>query len=323
MQTDLRSSPTVYGRWSCLLVCFAIVHAAAALAGPAEQTSLEIAAPEGEFTIGDTVMVRISAQGGAEGMWGELSVRVSDDGPWLIAGGPDEIPGTSPPVWEVVLVALEVGELELPGFTASLRPKEGEVTTVSASEPAVVVVASVLEGEDDQTPAPLHDPLGVHGFPWEWAGPLFVLLAPLVAVVAWWWRKTRIAGGIDPNTPRLPPFEEFERSLEDIRSRIGREPAEVVCDRLAVGLRRYLERRSGEPAAEMTSHELRVLARRERWPSTVQTDLRGVLGVADGVRFGRRSVSDAKLMLGRDSAFDLDRSLEEHFFPATADGDAS
>ncbi len=226
-------------------------------------------------------------------------------------------------MWEVDLVALEVGELELPGFLVSLRSGDDEPTTISTSNPAEVTVVSVLEGEDDQAPAPLRDPLGVHGFPWEWVGPLFVLLAPFVIAVAWWRRRRRAAMGTDSHARCLPPFEELERSLDDIRSRIGREPAEVVCDRLAVGLRRYLERRSGEPAAEMTSHELRVLARREGWPSTVQTDLHGVLAVADGVRFGRRPVTDAELMKGRDSALELGRSLEEHLRPAATDGDGS
>ena len=281
-------------------MCFVVAHVAVVLAGPGDEAALVVVSPEGQFTVGDTATVRVSARGGVDAMWGELSVQVTGDGPWAVADGPTEIPGSSPPVWEVALVALEVGELELPSFAVSLRSGDDEPTTITTSEPAVVTVVSVLDGEDDQAPAPLRDPLGVHGFPWEWVGPLFVVLAPFVIAAAWWWRRRRAAEGTGTSVRSLPPFEEFERSLEDIRSRIGREPAEVVCDRLAVGLRRYLERRSGEPAAEMTSHELRVLARREGWPRTVQTDLHGVLGVADGVRFGRRPVTDAELMNGRD-----------------------
>jgi hypothetical protein len=297
------------------------VLAGAASAVRAEQTSLSVVAPDGQFTVGDTVSVRVSAQGGVDVMWGELSVRVSDGGPWVLAGGPDEVPGSSPPVWEVDLVALEVGDLELPAFAAGLRSSQGEVSTVSASNLPVVTVSSVLGDEDDGVPAPLRDPLGVRGFPWEWVGPLFVALSPFLVAAALWWRRRQTLG--DPDISQLPPFEELERDLEDIRSRIGREPAGIVCDRLATGLRRYLERRSGEPAAEMTSHELRVLARRESWPSTVQTELPRVFGVADGVRFGRRPATDAELMQGRDSAFELGQSLEEHFLPVSAGGDSS
>ena len=96
----------------------------------------------------------------------------------------------------------------------------------------------------------------------------------------------------------LPPLAELEALASELEERVGREPADGVCDRLAAGLRHYLERRTGEPAEEMTSFELRLLARDRGWPETTQRLVQRVMGVADGIRFGRRPSTDEELRRG-------------------------
>ncbi len=85
-----------------------------------------------------------------------------------------------------------------------------------------------------------------------------------------------------------------------------------MCDQLASSFRRYLERRSGEPAQEMTSLELRGLARGSRWPEQVQRSLHHVMGVADRVRFAQRRAADEELRVAIDAARDAGRGLEGH-----------
>ena len=46
-------------------------------------------------------------------------------------------------------------------------------------------------------------------------------------------------------------MDELEALVADLDGRVGRDPADGICDRLAAGLRRFLERRTGEPAEEM------------------------------------------------------------------------
>jgi hypothetical protein len=93
---------------------------------------------------------------------------------------------------------------------------------------------------------------------------------------------------------------------------VGREPADGVCDRLAAGLRHYLERRTGEPAEEMTSFELRLLARDRGWPESARSQVQRVMGFADGTRFGRRPSTDDELHGAISRTLEAARSVEAH-----------
>ncbi len=181
-------------------------------------------------------------------------------------------------------------------------------------------VASVLPpGTAPPRPAPLRDPVGIHGPPWEWLPPVLALLL-LLGALAWLLRRRlrrRQAENEAGRAPELAPLEELERVLRDLRERLASAPAEESCDRLAVALRRYLERRLGEPAMEMTSFELFRMARRRGWPSPQQAALRRVLETADRVRFARARVPRAELEAAVETAGDLARALElEHARPA-------
>ncbi len=283
----------------------------------AGEASLEIRVPDNAVTVGDRVSVRVQARGGDDGLWGDLALSPISGESWAVVEGPREIPGAKPPAWEVVLMPLALGELELPAIEASLRNTDGQAVNIAPAKISTVMVGSVLAPEDEGQPAPLRDPLGVHGFPWEWVAPLFVILLPLVVLTAWWWRR-RSETDIEAGVPRLAPIDELERLLGEVQHAIGRQPAAVVCDRLAFGIRHYLERRTGEPAVEMTSNELRILARQAEWPQTVQMGLQRLTGVADGVRFGRRSVADSDLQDTGRSAHNIGRELEIHLTPVVA-----
>jgi hypothetical protein len=170
----------------------------------------------------------------------------------------------------------------------------------------------VLPADQEVEPAPIRDPVGVHGFPWEWVFPAVVAALPLIALIAWWlYRRRTAAAAADPSS-LVPPLAQLEELLRQLEAAVGREPSEGVCDRLAWGFRRYLERRSGEPALEMTSYELRGLARRSRWPDGTQRSLHEVMQVVDGVRFGRRRVPEAQLRGAIGAAEIAGRGLEEH-----------
>lgn len=285
----------------------------------AGDASLEIRVPDHAVTVGDRVSVRVQARGGEDGLWGDLALSAVAEDSWAVVEGPREVPGATPPAWEVVLAPLDVGDLELPEIEASLRNADGQAVNVAPAQKPTVTVASVLAPDDEGRPAPLRDPLGVEGFPWEWLAPLFVVLAPLVALAGWWWRS-RSGVVSEAGAQRPAPFDELDRLLREVQDAIGRWPAAVVCDRLASGVRHYLERRTGEPAVEMTSNELRILARRAGWPQEVQLGLQRLTTVADGVRFGRRQVADSELEAGGRSAYDMGRELEI-FLKPDADGD--
>lgn len=299
------STERVLGSLIGLLVVFSTLAAAA------EDPSLELEFSPTSVRVGDRVEVLASARGGDGWLWGELTVALDPKGDWALVDGPTPVAGARPPVWKLVLVPLALGEQALPSITVSARSGDGETIEIGSGETTAITVVSVLTEEEEQpAPAPLRGPIGVRGFPWEWVLPITGLLLPLLAGAAWIWRgRTRPAA-----TGRvvLAPLAEFEALASDLGGRISREPADGVCDRLAAGLRHYLERRTGEPAEEMTSYELRLLARDRGWPELSRSLVQRVMGVADGIRFGRRPSTDEELRGAIEQALDAARSVEAH-----------
>jgi hypothetical protein len=206
---------------------------------------------------------------------------------------------------------MAVGKLSLPDLRAGVRDADGVADEVVASELPTVNVVSVLPTEDEAQPAPLRGPLGVSGFPWEWVLPLVVPVLGAAAALAWWGSRRRQREGL-PGVAVLAPFDELSALFDRLEGRLGREPAESICDRLAGGLRHYLERATSEPAEEMTSFELRLLARRQEWPESVQRGVQAVMGVADRVRFGRLPAAEDELRRAIETGRDTARCLEDH-----------
>jgi hypothetical protein len=280
----------------------------------AQQPMLEVSVPDVAVTVGDRVPVRVQARGGDDWMWGDLTVTVAGGDRWAVVDGPHEMAGARPPAWTVALAPLAVGKLELPRMSVSVRPPDGEPRIVAVEDQAVVEVASVLPPEEEVPPAPLRDPLGVHGLPWEWLVPILIVLIPALALQYWWLKRRgeRVDGD---SYEDLPPLEQFTRLAADLDAGVGTIPSEAVCDGLAGGFRRYLERRTGEPAQEMTSFELRALARKREWPESVQRCIHRVMEVVDGIRFGRSRVPDAELRQTLTTALDGARELERSLVP--------
>ncbi len=137
------------------------------------------------------------------------------------------------------------------------------------------------------------------------------------------WLRRRRSAAPDVASPELPPRDELDAELRAVRAALDRDPPEVTCDRLAHALRTYLERRDGAPAREMTSFELRVLARARAWPEAVQRDLGSALSLADAVRFGRRPVGRASLEAAVDAAESVADGLERWTAARQAAADAA
>ncbi len=282
---------------SILLVLLAVTCGVAA-----EEPTLDVMVSGDTFRVGDRVAIRVVARGGENLLWGELQLAADAEGRWALVEGPREIPEARPPAWEAVVAPLELGELELPSPLAVVRSDDGTTSEVSAAKLPAVTVVSVLPEEGDAEPQPLRDPVGVTGFPWEWVLPLVaLLLVPLVGV-AWmvFGVSRRLLGQAVSGRPVVSPLDEFEDLLSRLGDRIGREPSEGVCDRLASGLRHYLQRQCGEPAEDMTSFELRLLVRRLGWPEGIQRGIHGVMTTVDRVRFGRipSDESEMRTILG-------------------------
>ncbi len=287
----------------------------------ADEASLEMMAPSSAISIGDRVEVKVQARGGEDLLWGDVRILIETGGPWEVIDGPHAIAGTQPPAWKVSLVAMEVGELSMPDCAVDVRSSDGSESEVRAQDVPTITVASVLVDENETDPSPLKDPVGVRGFPWEWAPPVLVVVVPLLLFVIWWWRRQRRDGDLESRIELLPPIEELIENIKGLRARIGRDTAGGCCDQLAYGVRRYLERRSGEPAMDMTTFELRLLGRRLGWPDGVQRGVQRAMDVADSVRFGRRPASETQLISVLDVTIEAARQLETHLVPKVDSSD--
>jgi len=284
----------------------------------ADDPSLELEVSPPSVRVGDRVEVLASARGGDGWLWGELTVTLDPGGDWELVDGPTAIPEARPPVWKLELAPMALGEQSLPFISVSARSSDGETVEIESAGPMTVSVVSILaDEEEDPAPAPLRDPIGVRGFPWEWVLPITGVMLPLLVGVAWWWRGR--GRPVVADRAFLRPLAELEALVSELDGRVGREPADGVCDRLAAGLRHYLERRTGEPAEEMTSFELRLLARNRGWPELSQRLVQRAMGVADGVRFGRRPSTDEELHGAIAQALDAARSVEAFLDDANRD----
>lgn len=269
------------------------------VAAAASAAELRVQVTPRRAAVGDRVEVTVSAP--PAGRWTRLEVRAGRDGPWAVVRDPERV---GPGAWRLVLAPLEVGRLRLPELVA-VGPGGEEARPESAS---VVEVASVLPpGEREPRPAPLKDPLGARGLPWEWLPPAALLALPVVAG-AWLLRRRR-RGRAAATRPGLPPLAELEEALAAARRDLDRLPAAEVCDRLASAVRRFVEREVGEPAAEMTTLEIVRLARRSGWPEGAARGVRRALEIADRVRFARAAVPRAELESALAAAREAGRAL--------------
>lgn len=271
--------------------------------------------------VGDSIRVQVSALGD-DWKWGKLTVQVSDQGPWAVARQPRELAGTDPPVWELALVPLAVGTRQLPAMSVSVRTRSGEKATIRPAVLPHATITSVLPADEEApAPAPLRDPIGARGLPWEWALPAFLAGLPVAALLALWTGMRR--SGAPVSLGSLTPFEELGALARDLGERVARESAAAICDRLAAGLRRYLEHRIGAPAQEMTSFELRRLGRDAGWPEAVQRAVGQVMQVVDDVRFGQRVVPEAALRAAVQAALAAGDQLEAHLAAGEPGSDPS
>lgn len=294
-----------------VLLASAAVSAEAASGAP----GLTIGVPPRKLTVGDRLPVRITAQGGPGLLWGTPTVAVSGSGAtWAVVQKPHPIPQAQPPAWDMVLVPLAVGKLALPSVSVSVRDARGSVSKVTADHLPEVTVASVLPPGGKIPPAPLDDPVGVRGFPWEWIPPVLAGLLPLALLGMFlWWRRKKRQRGTRERAVHVPPLDELRMALDRIGHQIGHRPLDEICDQLAASVRRFLKRRTGESAMEMTTFELTRLARQRGWPAGVQRGIQDALGLSDAVRFARRETAEeavrAAVRAAGEAASELDELL--------------
>lgn len=227
--------------------------------------------------------------------------------------------------YRVRLMPFETGRLQTPEFAISWRTPQGEGGEASVP-PAALEVGSYIEelqqreGEEAAMLRDIKPPIRIalpRWVPWAiagGAGALALLVAAAILIAR------RMGGGasqeVEAEEILLSPDEEALRALAEVEMQdlARRESAKVYYTRLSEILRRYLGRRYGCNALDMTSGELLQRAAAFGWPEDLLRTLGDDMAEADSAKFARYSPS----LSMRRSALERVRSIVQATRPAPA-----
>jgi hypothetical protein len=191
--------------------------------------------------------------------------------------------GVSKTVYELTLLALEPGEIELPALTVRTIGANGELGSASG-EAKKLTVRSLIANEPNAEPKPATRPVRVmrddYTLAWIALGLLLVALIALVTLRISRFLKQRPK----PALPAPPPRPAWELAIEKLE-RLARERdqlfaeqrSEDFIDGVSDALREYLGRRYGFDGLERTTSEL--------------------LGTLEGLRPNKLSLPGVSLLL--------------------------
>jgi hypothetical protein len=212
-----------------------------------------------------------------------------------------ELPREKGRAWELTIVPLEPGDVEVPAVSFAARGPGGATGEIATAPVAVKVLSNLPpadaspEGQPPAPPgaAPLKPALAAERTWWPViAAAALVLLAAVAAFLLL--RKLRArkpepAKELVPKKPLRPAWELALEELDRIaaaqyvqRGELGRQYVEVTD-----ALRRYLEDRYGVPALECTTSDLNELLRRTPVGAETSARFLSLLREADLVKFAK------------------------------------
>jgi hypothetical protein len=217
--------------------------------------------------------------------------------------------------WELTIVPLEAGDLEVPKVSFTVRGPGGTTGEI-ATEPVPVKVLSNLpppeapaDGSAPAPPeaAPLKPALEAERNWWPvMAAAVVLALAAVAAFVLLRRLRARKPEPEEEVVPKKPLRPAWELALEELdriaaaqyvqRGELDRQYVEVTET-----LRRYLENRYGVPALECTTSDLNELLRRAPVGTETSARLLSLLREADLVKFAKAAPlpEDARATDGR------------------------
>jgi len=263
-----------------------------ALAQPAPRVAIECGLSQTRMTVGDQVDFQIQVRHPDDHQIGPLPADLDFGKLEILDQNVENTPpvdGQATTLFRFRITAFEVGVFDTPAIQISyLSASDAEPQEVSCN-PITIRVETVLP-EDAEDLQDIKLPLDVPAdasFWWLW-----VLLAGLAAGLAfWYWRryKTRKELVPGPPVPSLPPYEEAVAALLRLKElelpRLGETKRHYV--ELSEIVRRYIERRFGVVASEMTSRQILRELRSQTEADGHGGELAGLLRDCDLVKFAK------------------------------------
>ncbi len=207
--------------------------------------------------------------------------------------------------YELPLQAFDSGVYRLPEIayasgTDTSRSKPLLLTVVPVNVTANDSIAPLTDVADAENPS-VFDKIPDPVYNYWWA---FLLGLLIIAAGIWAWIRYKKDGTILPAKPETPPYEQAITALRQLKARklweSGRE--KEYYTELTDILRRYLDRRFGIKAMEMTSNEIMSHLADVDNQDVPREKIRDILDMADFVKFAMvRPLPDDNVALYRNA----------------------
>jgi hypothetical protein len=201
--------------------------------------------------------------------------------------------GVSKTVYELELLALEPGEVELPALTVRTVGANGELGSASGAAKKLTV-RSLIANEPNAEPKPPTKPLSVmhddYTLAWIALGLVAIALIALATLRVSRYLKQR-PKPVAPAPPPRPPWElaiaKLERLAQQRDQMFAEQRSEEFIDGVSDALREYLGRRYGFDGLESTTGELLGTLERLRPNKLSLSGVSLLLEQCDLVKFAR------------------------------------
>ena len=195
--------------------------------------------------------------------------------------------------YELDLLALDAGNIELPALTLRFVSQSGELSSAQTA-PQKLTVRSLIANEPNAEPKPATKPVGVmrddYTLAWIGLGLLAVALIAGATILISRWLKRRPK----PAAPLPPPRPAWELAIERLHGLLAQKDelfahdrGEEFVDGVSDALREYLGRRYGFDGLERTTGELMSTLEQMRPHKLSLSGVSLLLDACDLVKFAR------------------------------------
>ncbi|MBI4353125.1 MAG: hypothetical protein HY593_04270 [Candidatus Omnitrophica bacterium] len=188
----------------------------------------------------------------------------------------------------LALTIFQLGEHVIPSFPVPFTDASGRNGQILTEPFPIRVVLSQAHPKEEDRIRPIKGPVSLDLGGLRSLLPGFLVLLLLLFLVSKIvWRRLK-KGKIDPESLK-PPHERAYLELERLMKKRLLEAAKTkeFYSELSDILRRYLQRRFGAPALDLTTDEILRRLKEEKLDSEAAGKVRGVLGNADLVKFAK------------------------------------
>jgi hypothetical protein len=272
---------------ACAVLLLVIVLAPRAVQS---QVSVHAHVDSTDYVVGDPITVKLEVHH-PEGTRLLGAVFDTTGGFILLDQHPLATPGATMTRGEYVVARYDSVQTYIPPITVSyILP--GDTTHRAATSHAIAIAVRTVSVDTSQAIKDLRPPLSIPLSLREivlYAGAL-VLLAGLVWLAIWWWRRRKRATGEAYTPPARPAHVVAMEELALLKEKKLWQQGllKEYYSELTEILRRYIENRYSQPALEETTDEIIIGLRKLRFPVELLNEIEEMLRSADLVKFAKQ-----------------------------------